>query len=317
MMQFDAPGNSRNALDRLKARIREGTAQAYTLAYFDHRTLPNLVQLLEEAAVPEAEAVLGRLRACGRYHPCRMYTCPICGPKLKAREKDAALKRIVQRLGRFPKGTEISFVTLRGPTVELNLEAAQVALDRFWRRIVRFRHRHSPGTSWLGYFDVSLNGMVHWHGLVLHPEMPRSALETHLTGSFGEDDQVIVSQWKTSQSLVENLQAVLNYALVADRHAKVFTRMDGPDRQRGLVHGSDVLARVAKRIVVMQALTGRGVQGTRRAIDMKPTSVGIVVRELETLVRRTKKRINTKSMPNREWAPRGVYGTQRRGKKPN
>lgn len=317
MLKLDVPGNRRSALDRLKARIREGTAQAYTLAYFDHRTRPNLVQLLEEAAVPEAAAVLGRLRACGRYHPCRMYTCPICGPKLKAREKDAALKRIVQRLGRFPQDTEISFVTLIGPTVELEPEAAQIVLARFWRRIVRFRHRHSPGTSWLGYFDVSLNGMVHWHGLVLHPSTPRNALEAHLKASLREDNQVMVSHWKASQSLAESLQAVLNYALVADRHAKVFNRMDGPDRRRGLVHDSDVLVRVAKRIVVMQALTGRGVQGIRRAIDMKPTSVGIVVRELETLVRRTKKRINTKSMPNREWAPRGVYGTHHRGKKPN
>jgi len=59
-------------------------------------------------------------------------------------------------------------------------------------------------------------------------------------GSFPEPDQVRISKWKHSQSLAENLQGVFNYSLVADRHAKVFVLMDGPDRYHGLVHGGIV-----------------------------------------------------------------------------
>jgi hypothetical protein len=305
-------------LDRLRARLRSGVAVARTLAYHDHRTRPNLVELLEVAAVPEAEGVLVRLRACRRYSPCRMYTCPNCGPKLKARAKDDALNRIVGRLGRFPKDVEVSFLTLRGPTLDLDPEQASIALARFKRRIVKFQQRQAASTSWYGFFDVSLIGLLHWHGVVLHPDTPRNELEAHLKGSFPEEDQVVIRQWKSSQSLAENLQGVFNYSLVADRHAKVFVLRDGPDRHHKLVHGRDGAARIANRMNVIQSLCGRGVQGIRLALNMKATVRGLIVEELEKLTRSTKKRINRKTMLNLEWAPRGVYGTHLGlGKNPN
>ena len=51
-------------------------------------------------------------------------------------------------------------------------------------------------------------------------------------------------------------------------------------------------------------------------MNMKATVHELVVPELVKLARRTKKRINRKTMPNQEWAPRGVYGTHL-GKNPN
>lgn len=306
-----------NALENLNRRIREGRILALALSYYNHPSRPKLIRILEQAAVPEAAEVLDRLRGCGRYRPCRMYSCPNCGPRIKAREKDQALNRVVRRLGRFPLDTEISFLTLLGPTVQLEAKAARGALGSFWRQVVGFHQRHLPSTSWFGHVDVSLNGILHWHGLVMHSSTPRDTLEDRLKESFREDDQAWVSPWKSFQSLAENMQGVLNYGLIGARHVKIATRRDWPDRQQELVHGPDSLIRIAKRIAVIEALAGRGVQGIRRSINMKPTSDQILVPELETLIRRTKKQINTKSMPNKEWAPRGVFGTHLGGKNPN
>ncbi len=296
--------------------MRKGTARAYTLAYHRHRTRPNLIRLLEVAAVPEAEANLGRLRACTRSSPCRMYTCPNCGPKLKAWAKDDALNRIVGRLGRFPKDVEVSFVTLIGPRVELDPDLAGVALTRFKRQIVKFQQRQAASTSWYGFFDASLNGVIHWHGALLHPDMARNQLKALLEASFPTEGQVRVSTWHRSQSLAENLQGVFNYSLVADRHAKVFVLRDGPDRNQKLVHGLESAMLITKRMVVVQSLCGRGVQGIRLAVNMKATVRGLVVPELDKLARTTKKRINRKTMLNQEWVPRGLYGTHL-GKNPN
>jgi hypothetical protein len=279
------------------------------LDYFDHRSLPKLIRLLEFAGVPEAEPLLQRLRQCTRYHPCRMSSCPNCGQKLKAKVKDSFLARIVARAGRFPKGTEVSFVSVDGPTVDLSPDAAAPALKRFKRQLVKFQQRKAPGTSWLGLFDVSLEGKVHFHGVVLHSELSCTALEGLLKGSFPEDKQVEISAWRRSQSLPEALQAVINYSVTADRHAKVFGKWDGPERCEHLVHGPESAVLIAKRIVVIEHLAGRGVRGLRLSMNMKARATGLRVPELDQLQRTTKKRINNKSMPNREWAPRGIPGT--------
>lgn len=304
-----------SAFDRLRTRMREGVSTGYALAYHRRRTRPNLIRLLESVAVPASEAILVKLRACSRYSPCRMYTCPNCGPKLKARAKDDALNRIVDRLGRFPKDIEVSFVTVLGPAVELDMDQARVALAKFKRKIVKFQQRRAPSTSWYGFFDLSLGGVIHWHGVLLHPDVARSELEARLDESFPEKDQVRISKWKGAQNLAANLQGVLNYSLVADRHAKVFVLADGPDRHHKLAHGLGGASLIAKRMAVVQSLCGRGVQGIRLALNMKSKVRGLVVPELENLARTTKKRINQKTMLNQPWAPRGKEGTHL-GKKP-
>lgn len=288
--------------------MREGAVRMYTLKYHRHRTRPNLIRLLEYVNVPEAEAALQRLRACARYSPCRMYTCPNCGPKHKGRAKDEALSRIAFRLGRFPEREEVSFVTIRGPVVELDPELAEAGLGRLKRKIVKFIQRKAPSSSWIGFWDTSLNGVIHLHAVVLHPELRRSALEGLLKGSFGEKDQVRISRWKRSQSLAESLQGVLNYALIADRHGKVYRFVDGPEREEKLVHGPDAGVRIAKRIAVVQHLAGRGVQGIRFTANLKPVTSNIVIQQLVNL-HRTTRRVNRKTMPNQSWAPRGVLGT--------
>jgi hypothetical protein len=289
--------------------MRQGTARALILDYFDHRSIPKLIRVLEFAGVPEAEPLLQRLRQCTRYHPCRMSSCPNCGPKLKAKARDNFLDRIVARAGRFPKDTEISFVSVDGPVVELNPDVAAPALKRFRRQIVKFQQRKADSTSWLGLFDVSLDGKVHFHGVVLHPELSSTTLKGLLEQSFPDQKQVKVSAWRRSQSLAEALQAVINYSVTADRHARVYGTWDGPERGEHLVHGPESAVLIAKRIVVIKHLAGRGVRGLRLSVNMKAIVPGSRVPELDQLQRTTKKRINNKSMLNREWAPRGVPGT--------
>jgi hypothetical protein len=191
-------------LVRLHARIREGTGRAHTLAYFDHRTRPKLIKLLEFAALPELEEFLERLRACTRYSPCWMFACPNCGPKLKAEQKDEALNRIVARLGRFPQHFEISFITVDGPTVELDPKHAAAALKRFRAQIVKFQQRKARSTSWYGFFDVSAAGLLHWHGVVIHSDVPRNALDALLRASFPGEDQTRVRDG------LENLDTALS-----------------------------------------------------------------------------------------------------------
>jgi hypothetical protein len=190
--------------------MQQGTARALILDYFDHRSIPKLICLLEFAGVPEAEPLVQRLRHCTRYHPCRMSSCPNCGPKLRAKVRDNFLDRIVARTGPFPKGTEVSFVSVDGPVVELNPDDAASAPKRFKRQIVKFQRRKAGSTSWLGLFDVSLDGKVHFHGVVLHSELSSTALEGLVEDSFPEDKQVKVSAWRRSRSLAEALQAVIN-----------------------------------------------------------------------------------------------------------
>ena len=291
--------------DKLRARMREGTDRAHTLTYYRHRTRPNLIGLIQYVGLPEAETLCVRFQSCTRKRPCRAFTCPMCGEKLKARARDDALKRVVERLGRFPQDVEVSYVTIDGPRTPLEVEAARVALTRFERQVDNFIRRQVRTTGWYGFMDVSVDGLVHLHTLILHPDMPRTELEGRLTSSFAGPKQVKVSPWKRSLTLAENLQNVFNYSVVGGRHVGVVTRRDGPDRTQVPAKAIDVV----RRIHVTQMLAGRGVQGLRFVRNMKATNKGLKVVELETLQRRTKRvRKNSKSMLNLPWAPRGDPG---------
>jgi hypothetical protein len=223
--------------------------------------------------------------------------------------RDNFLDRIVARAGRFPKGAEVSFVSVDGPVVDLNPDVVSPALKRFKRQIVKFQQRKAVGTSWLGLLDVSLDGKIHFHGVVLHPELSSTTPKGVLEKAFPGNKQVKVSVWRRSQSLAEALQAVINYSVTADRHVKVYGKWDGPERGEHLVHGPESAVFLAKRIVVIEHLAGRSLRGLRLSMNMRAIAPGLQVPELDRLQRTTKKRINNRSMPNREWAPRGILGT--------
>lgn len=299
------PLRCRKAITKLKALMVVGRSDAIALEYFRHRTRPNLIRLIQHAGLPEANMVLARLQACTRKQPCRMYVCPVCGTKLKARTRDNALDRVVERLGRFPGDYEISYATIDGPRTELEVEAARGALAGFERQVDNVLRRHMGTTSWYGIMDISADGLIHLHALVLHSEMPRDEMKNRLKGSFTGANQVEISKWHRTKTLAANLQGVFNYSISADRLVRVSTMRNGPDRDQKPTSVVDTV----KRIVVVQTLAGRGVQGLRFIRNMKAVHKGLKVVELETLKRRTKRvRFNSKSMPTLPWAPRGEQG---------
>jgi hypothetical protein len=170
-------------------KFRESQMKALVLKYLKAPSKPRLIQIMKAGGAPETEPLIKVLDGCTRYRPCHLYTCPTCGPKIKAHAKDAALDRIACRLGRFPSPEEVSFVTVHGPRVELDPESARHGMGRFEEQLRRFGKRNGKRTSWIGFFDVSAGGLIHWHGIILHPNTPRNALQALLEGSFPERDQ--------------------------------------------------------------------------------------------------------------------------------
>src|SRR4051812_7922741 len=126
---------SGSAFDKLRKRMAEGQTRAHLLGYHKDRTKPNLIGLIEHVALPEAKPILTRLRSCTWKHPCCTATCPTCGEKLKARARDDALNRVVERLGRFPKDVEVSYVTIDGPRTPLTVDAVRPAFFGFKRQL--------------------------------------------------------------------------------------------------------------------------------------------------------------------------------------
>jgi hypothetical protein len=69
-----------------------------------------------------------------------------------------------------------------------------------------------------------------------------------------------VSEWEKEKTLWENLDAIIDYSLVADRHTK---RIKGKSKV-----GGETPLRIMKRIVCLQYMAHRGVQGVRLSLNM-------------------------------------------------
>jgi hypothetical protein len=124
---------------------------------------------------------------------------------------------------------------------------------------------HLRDTSWYGYFDISLRGMMHWHGVVLHPDQRRSDLVDTLKQNFSEDRQAYVERnWHKNRSLMGNIDRVIDYSLVADRHV--------PTLKGKPVVDADTAGQIAQRLVLLQYMCQRGIQGIRLKLNMKTTN---------------------------------------------
>jgi hypothetical protein len=158
----------------------------------------------------------------------------------------------------------------------------------------------------LGFFDITLAAVVHWHGAILHPGRSKAALARKLREDFPAGRAVKASNWKKEHTLFENLDCIIDYALVADRHVK---------RRKGKpIVDSETSTLIAKRIVCLQYMAQRGVQGIRLCLNMKSTRVWkagvmfdqktgetIVVPEIEALILRRR----NKATKNRNWNREG------------
>jgi|HubBroStandDraft_3_1064219.scaffolds.fasta_scaffold00732_8 hypothetical protein len=277
------------------------------IRYYRNRTNPNLVRILDTTPLDgETRDARDLVASCYPRNPCGLYGCPCCGRRFKATAKLDVLKRIAAKCGGLPDPCVISFVTINGPTVPLEPSAVEPARRRFRATLTKVRHAKLPDTSWVGFFDITLGGVVHWHGAILHPGRSKAALARKLREDFPARRAVRVSNWEKEHTLFENLDCIVDYALVADRHVK---------RRKGKpIVDNETSTLIAKRIVCLQYMAQRGVQGIRLCLNMKSTRVWktgvmfdketgetIVVPEIEALILRRR----NKAKQNRKWNREG------------
>jgi hypothetical protein len=108
---------------------------------------------------------------------------------------------------------------------------------------------------------VCFSRTCHWHGVILHPDQSRSELADVLDLHFPEDRQAYLEENWHKRQLMENLDRVLDYALVADRHV--------PTLKGKPIVDADTAGLIARRIVLLQYMCQRGIQGIRLKLNMK------------------------------------------------
>lgn len=297
-----AGDRSRRALTELRRRMLLGQQPEIQVvrAYHRKRTRANLIRLLELVGhAPGSYSIAEGLRGCSSKRRCRLYVCPTCGGRLQRKAVLEALKELVAKHGRMPTSSEISFVTIRG--FETNLEPGQAV---FWTKRLKARLREAQegsslrGTSWSGWIDISGSGVVHFHGLILHPGISANRLLAALQVQFRAARAVVVSRWKRRKPLIENLVSVMTYSLPAGRHTKMVK--DLPSL------GIRSAEAIARRLVCLREMAGRGTRGLRAQMNVKAPRVwkagvlydqvekrAIVVPEMEEIIllaRRTARR---------------------------
>ena len=255
---------SRGALAELRRQMLLGQQpeiQAIRV-YHRKRTRANLIRLLETVAhVPGSGGIAEKLRACSSKKRCRLYVCPTCGGRLQRKAVLEALKELVAKHGKMPTLSEISFVTIRGFQTDLEPGQAMPWMKRLKARLREVQKGMSlRGTSWSGWIDISASGVVHFHGLVLHPNVSASKLQAAIQVGFRAPRAVKVSRWKGRKPLVENLASVMKYALPAGRHTKLVK--DLPSL------GIRSAEAIARRLVCLRDMAGRGIRGLRFQVNL-------------------------------------------------
>ena len=301
------------------------------IRYSRNKTKPSLGKILGSVELEHgSEAFIARrlIAGCHTRNRCGLYGCPNCGRRFKAKAKLEVLKTIACRCGRLPDRDEVSWVTINGPRVRVeDYREVAVAATQFRKKLTKLRAKHVKGTSWIGYFDISLKGVIHWHGIVLHPEQSRMKLTSVLRGELPGNRVVRVMELDRNKSLFDNLESVVDYSLVADRHAKVQVR-----KSRAVAgvpelipcEGLKTAELIAHRIVALQYMAQRGLQGIRLCLNMrsprvwkagvmfdKSTGEVIVVPEIEKMIlekrKEAKKRRRDRGW-NPNWKKKGIRG---------
>lgn len=262
--------------------------------YHRDRTLPNLIRIFSAVESDELRALfLALLRNCNTWHPdrpkrirCGIKGCPICGKRLKKKAKRESLKRIIAKTNGTPDPAEISFVTIDGPRISLDPDEAEQALSRFRPKLRLGFRKQLPLCSADGYFDVSMRGLMHWHGVVIHPGLSREEVRKKLKRAFPGRRMVDVAEWRNDRAFIENMESVIDYSLVAERHTKLYNGSP--------VFGRDQAEFIVLRIIAIEAMSKRGLSGLRLCVNMRSrwkwkndvlfdpvTRESIVVREMQ------------------------------------
>lgn len=238
--------------DRMRARNDAGAATVRT--YHRSRSLPNLLRLIQAAgAVEGLEAVKLRLRGCQAKQRCGFIGCAVCGARIRRQLPLKLLKQLIAVHRGMPSRDEISFVTVNGSTVELKPDEVAEASANLRAAIRGVAKASLPDSSWAGLIDVSLNGLVHFHGVVLHSGTSRGEVTARLKRRFRSHQQVMVSRWKADQTLTKALMHVLEYSVSAERHSVV--------RNSEASHGIESARLIGQRLVCLLRLAKVGIRG--------------------------------------------------------
>jgi hypothetical protein len=267
--------------DRLRAlldRIREekiapvmAYAIAPVMAYAKNPTMATLRGIFD-SVVLEGDALIARdlLAMCRSRSGCGLYGCRTCGQRLKKKHSWDGVKMMIARVRGMPTEDEVSYVTIDGPTCVLEPFEARSALRRFLLRLKNLWRLKLPDTAWHGFVDVTLDGMIHFHGVIWHPERTKDALGNTLRKAFTKKNAIMIKPWDKGKTLLANMEGVLQYALPTDRHV--------PRRKYGRRKGEPIVdertgERIVKRMVALQHMCQRGVQGIRLSFNMRTTCV--------------------------------------------
>jgi hypothetical protein len=238
----------------------------YIRAYSQHMTTENLTGFLEMAAANEPViSLIEGLRACRRDKRCELLGCPKCGPRRQERTAYKSLNRLWRLRNDWPKPSSVSWVTIRGPLVDLEAIDISGPWNSFRKKLRNVRGRYLQQASLYGYIDVSLAGRIHFHGWIVHGDLPRARLVELLKTHFGRGKKVHVADWCEDEPLAANLHRTILYSL--ERRPRL------PHRYAELEPGQ--LSRlIGLQLLATNLVTGRGYVGSRVSLGMRLVDEG-------------------------------------------
>jgi hypothetical protein len=230
----------------------------------------NLIWIADTAGPWHGDALLIRnlLEACTPRKPCQTYGCANCSDKIGARALNTALDALVLKCGGVtPEPKACSWVTINGPTCVLaDPDEVERAEARFRRKLASVQKKNFPDTSWTGWMDLSVNGLLHTHVVILHADRSREELVEILRRCFLGQNRVHAEPWHADKRIDLNIENVMDYTLVGDRH--VPRHRFGPERGRPNLD-LHTAADIMNRMVCLRRLRGRGLQGLRISLNMR------------------------------------------------
>lgn len=245
----------------LDLRLQEELAREYR----SHKTRPNLVQLLSlDPANHRVRLWIKRVHFCRPQNRCLQIDCPNCGRKPRRNEVKQAMLKVLAIAGVVPQPNEISAITINGPMTKHGA-AAREAMISFRKRLYTLSRRRLASISCQGFFDISADGRVHFHGLFYHPFMPLSDLLEILRDQFRDGRAIWVSSWKANQPMLVAMSHFLWYATASPPRVP----RDKRDRKKIRINASRLMG---ERLISRKSMSTSGYFGLRISMSTRSSS---------------------------------------------
>ena len=197
-----------------EARFRMYQSHELALKYVRTRSRTDWLNLVgADLAHDQLREVVDAIKGCCPPNKrCQQLECPVCGRRHHAKEGLKALKKLFAKIGCMPASDEVSFVTVMGPRDQLENRCIRNVVREFRKRLSKFRGRRLPTTTWVGYIELTLEGRVHYHALVHHPDQAMSALLGLLRVEFPGCRDVEGSEWRRGRRLFSSIERTVKYS---------------------------------------------------------------------------------------------------------